>query len=129
MYYKRSIKSYPLQLYASALLFSLTDSVIRKHFRHEEPKGIIVKPAISSGWSACLQTLKGHSSVVTFVAFSGDSTKLASALNNSTIRLWDVSSSACLRTYTGHSSGVSSLAFSHDSTKLALVLYDKTVRL
>ncbi|KAF2677725.1 hypothetical protein K458DRAFT_283100, partial [Lentithecium fluviatile CBS 122367] len=57
---KWAIEKSPLQAYASAILFSPTQSLIRKK------------------WSACLQTLEGHSSWVTSVAFSPDSTRLAS---------------------------------------------------
>ncbi|KAF2818314.1 HET-domain-containing protein [Ophiobolus disseminans] len=61
MYHKGAIEGYPLQTYASALLFSPTDSLIRQLFQHEEPEGISVRPTLSDGWSACLQTLEGHS--------------------------------------------------------------------
>jgi hypothetical protein len=64
MYHKGAIKGYPLQTYASALLFSLTGSLIRQLFRHKEPEGISIRPALSNGWSTCLQTLEGHSSYV-----------------------------------------------------------------
>lgn len=53
---------------------------------------------MSSGWSACLQTLEGNSNADTFVVFSHDSTKLASASSDKTIKLWDASSGACLQT-------------------------------
>jgi WD40 repeat protein len=129
MYHKGAIKGYPLQTYASALLFSPTGSLIRQLFQHEEPEGISIRPAISNGWSACLQTLEGHSGPVSSVAFSHDSTRLASAFGDSTVKIWDTSSGACLQTLEGHSSYVSSVAFSHDSTRLASASGDSTVKI
>jgi WD40 repeat protein len=49
-------------------------------------------------WSACLQTLEGHSSRVKSVAFSHDWTRLASASDDGTVKIWDASSGACLQT-------------------------------
>jgi WD40 repeat protein len=129
MYHKGAIEGYPLQTYASALLFSPTGSLIRQLFQHEEPEGISIRPAISNGWSACLQTLEGHSGPVSSVAFSHDSTRLASAFGDSTVKIWDTSSGACLQTLEGHSSYVSSVAFSHDSTRLASASGDSTVKI
>jgi WD40 repeat protein len=128
MYHKGVIENYPLQTYASALLFSPTGSTIRRLFQHEAAEGITVRPATSAGWSACLQTLECHSISVSSVAFSHDSTKLASASYDNTVKVWDASSGACLQTLEGHSSTVSSVAFSHDSTKLASASEDKTVK-
>ncbi|OCK98220.1 HET-domain-containing protein [Cenococcum geophilum 1.58] len=98
MYHKRAIESSPLQAYASAPLFSPTRSLVRRLFQHEEPEWIIIKPAMGDGWSACLQTLEGHSDYVSSVAFSHDSTRLASASNDRTVKIWDASSGACLQT-------------------------------
>jgi WD40 repeat protein len=50
----------------------------------------------SSG--ACLHTLEGHSGYVTSVAFSHDSTRLASASDDKTVKVWDASSGTCLHT-------------------------------
>ncbi|KAF2625002.1 hypothetical protein BU25DRAFT_493297 [Macroventuria anomochaeta] len=129
MYHKEAIEKYPLQAYASALLFSPADSMTRRLFQHEEPSSIAVKPAISNGWSACLQTLEGHSSYVRSVAFLHDSTWLASASGDRTVKIWDASSGTCLHTLEGHSRDVSSVAFSHDSTWLASASGDRTVKI
>jgi WD40 repeat protein len=129
MYHKGVIESYPLQVYASALLFSPTESVTRRLFQHEEPKGISIKPVMSAGWSACLQTLEGHGDFVLSVAFSHDSAKLASTSMDLTVKIWDASSGECLQTLEGHSRSVSSVAFSHDSAKLASASHDSTVKI
>jgi WD40 repeat protein len=80
----------------------------------------------SSG--ACLHTLEGHSHWVSSVAFSHDSTKLASGSWDKTVKVWDASSGACLHTLEGHTNSVNSVAFSHDLTKLASASWDRTVK-
>ena len=72
---------------------------------------------------------EGHSSSVYLVAFSHDSTRLASASYDHTVKLWDAISGACLQTLEGHSSSVHSVAFSHDSTWLASASWDRTVKI
>ncbi|KAF2811373.1 HET-D [Mytilinidion resinicola] len=129
MYHKGAIEYSPLQAYVSALLFSPTKSWIRRHFQHEELGWLMIKPAMGDGWSACLQTLEGHSSYVNSVAFSHDSTRLASASNDRTVKIWDASSGACLQTLEGHSRYVNLVAFSHDSTRLASASLDRTVKI
>jgi WD40 repeat protein len=108
LYHKQVIESYPLQTYASALLFSPTKSLVRQLFQHEEPHGIAIEPPISEGWSACLQTLEGHSHFVNSVAFSHDSARLASASYDITVKIWDAHSGACLQTLEGYSGAISS---------------------
>jgi WD40 repeat protein len=76
MYHKGAIEDYPLQTYASALLFSPTSSMIRQLFQHEKLKGISIRPPLSGNWNACLQTLEGHTRDVRSVAFSHDSARL-----------------------------------------------------
>ncbi|KAF2844283.1 hypothetical protein T440DRAFT_473517 [Plenodomus tracheiphilus IPT5] len=118
VYHKQAIKDYPLQTYASALLFSPTDSLIKRFFQDEEQQGITISPAMSDGWSACLQTLEGHNESVRSVVFSYDSAQLASASDDGTLKIWDTINGACLQTLEGHNDCVTSLAFSHNSIQL-----------
>ncbi|EUC27266.1 hypothetical protein COCCADRAFT_41952 [Bipolaris zeicola 26-R-13] len=129
MYHKEAIENYPLQAYASALLFSPADSIIRRLFQHERPRRVVLKPATSNGWSACLQTLQGHRDDVTSVAFSHDSTWLASASLDWTAKIWDLSTGMCLHTLNGHSDYVRSVTFSHDLKWLASASNDRTVKI
>jgi WD40 repeat protein len=129
MYHKCAIENSPLQAYASALVFSPARSLIRGLFMEEQPKWITIKPTMGDKWSACLQTLEGHSNAVRSVAFSHDSTRLASASDDRTVKIWDASSGECLQTLDGHSDWVRSVAFSHDSTLLASASFDHTVKI
>ena len=98
MSYKWAIENSPLQAYASTLVFSPERSLIRGLFKEEEPKWMTIKPGVGDHWSACLQTLEGHSYVVNSVAFSHDSAQLASASDDKTVKVWDASSGECLQT-------------------------------
>ncbi|XTI86758.1 hypothetical protein V2W45_1509518, partial [Cenococcum geophilum] len=129
MYHKQAIQISPLQAYASALIFSPASSLIRRHFKKEEPEWITIKPNIGDKWSACLQTLEGHSGSINSVAFSRDSTRLASASDDRTVKIWDASSGECLQTLEGHSESIHSVAFSHDSIWLASASDDRTIRI
>jgi WD40 repeat protein len=129
MYHKGAIEQYPLQTYASALLFSPKKSLIRNLFEQDEPDYITIVPGTRDDWSACLQTLEGHRDTITSVAFSCNSTQLASAAGDNTIRIWDASTGRCLRTLEGHSSRVSSAAFSPNSTRLVSASQDSTVKI
>ncbi|KAF2175924.1 NWD1 protein, partial [Zopfia rhizophila CBS 207.26] len=133
MSYKSVIEKSPLQVYASALMFSPDRSLIGGLFKEETPKWIIVKPGIGDKWSACLgeylQTLKGYSSLVISVAFSHSSARLALASDDKMVKIWDASSGECLQTLEGHSSLVYLVAFSHDSARLASASDDKTVKI
>jgi small GTP-binding protein len=76
-----------------------------------------------------LRMLKGHHDAVRSVSFSPDGSYLASASDDETIRLWEVSSGKELRQFRGHQGAVRSASFSPDGKYLASAGFEKAVRL
>ncbi|CAG9950917.1 unnamed protein product [Clonostachys rosea f. rosea IK726] len=109
----------PLQAYASALIFSPQNSIIRSLFRREEPSWVATKPAMEADWTACRRTLEAHTNWVSSVAFSADGQKLASGSWDETVRIWDTVTGSCMQVLYGHKDEVTSVAFSADSQRLA----------
>ncbi|KAI5463895.1 hypothetical protein BGZ63DRAFT_423199 [Mariannaea sp. PMI_226] len=60
LFHQPSIDIAPLQVYASALIFSPTRSLMRQLFKNEETDWVTLKLSMGSEWNACLQTLEGH---------------------------------------------------------------------
>jgi WD40 repeat protein len=88
----------------------------------------MTKPIVAKDWSACLQTLEGHSHGVTSVAWSPDGQQIASASRDGTVKIWNLATGEC-QTLEGHSHGVTSVAWSPDGQQIASASGDRTVKI
>ena len=75
------------------------------------------------------QTLRGHSSEVSSVAFSPSGKQVASGSYDQTVRIWDVETGTQITTLKGHQEAVWPVAFSPDGKRLASGSYDKTIKI
>ncbi|KKP06489.1 hypothetical protein THAR02_01447 [Trichoderma harzianum] len=111
--HRQLIEVAPLQTYASALVFSPTNSLVRTSFTSDEPKWIEISPVVEDSWTACVQILQGHRDCVTSVVYSSDNKYLASASVDHSIRVWDALTGEHVQTLEGHNDTVNSIAFLH----------------
>ncbi|KZL73005.1 beta transducin-like protein HET-E2c [Colletotrichum tofieldiae] len=126
--HKTAIETAPLQVYASALVFSPTRSLVREAFKREIPKWIIMQPIVPTNWDACLSTLEGHDEMVDSVIFTASGQRIASASRDRSMKIWDVATGACLLTLEGHRL-VDSVVFIANDQQLASASRDGSVNI
>ncbi len=72
--------------------------------------------------------LRGHTGYVLALAWSADSTRLATAAADATVRIWDGATGDGTATLEGHLDQVVSVAWSGDGTRLVTASNDRTAR-
>jgi hypothetical protein len=75
-----------------------------------------------------IHVLAGHTDWVLGVAFGPDGSRLVSASDDETVRVWDAGTGELLLTLAGHTESVLGVAFSSDGSRLASASDDETVR-
>ncbi|KAF2625514.1 hypothetical protein BU25DRAFT_345970 [Macroventuria anomochaeta] len=109
----------PLQVYSSALVFAPEASVVRKTLVDQALREVKMLSDRDADWDACRSVLEGHTDYVNAVVFSPDGQLLvASASDDSTVRVWETATGTCRSVLDSPSSYVYELTFSPDGSAL-----------
>ncbi|UKZ47085.1 hypothetical protein TrVGV298_001299 [Trichoderma virens] len=96
LYFKSAIQEAPLQIYNSALVFSPTNSIIRKTFDSIRPSYIKQMPQVDSEWSDYIQTLELRNNDRPLDLIFLSSGKLIVACEKGLVQIWDLKIASCL---------------------------------
>lgn len=123
-----TISDHPLLIYASALPFTPTNSVLYKRYQdHAMPR---VAGGYQETWSPLLSVLSDHLGSVNAAYFSPDDSQIVSCSTDSTVRIWDAKSGAQnVLPLRGHNNWVWTTAWSPSGEYIVSGSTDMTIRL
>ncbi|CEF76054.1 hypothetical protein FGSG_10601 [Fusarium graminearum PH-1] len=121
LFFGNAIEADPLQIYASALLFSPVNSLVRNRFLTKGPSWLTRIPVIEEDWGSCVQVLEGQKSEITALAFSSDDLFIASGFRDGTIKVWNSTTGVCLEEHCIEGSSVESIVFTEGQEYLSSV--------
>lgn len=81
----------------------------------------------TDGWQLIDQI--GHVDAINEISFSPDGSRLLSASNDKTVRVWDACTGACLKVLRGHTDSVTSASFSPDGNHILTASHDESIRI
>lgn len=117
IYFGKSITNYPLQIYTSCLAFSPLTSIIRMSFQQQLAQSMALRPTVESHWGPRHLILEHDKADITTVLFSRTHQVLASASEDGTINIWDLTTGLCKQTFHNHST-VKAMCFSDGGCQL-----------
>ena len=114
------VRHYPIHIFSSAVYTKRHCTVQNvEFFASSHTRKIRVVHGTERGWNPLITVSKGHSDCVNAIAFSGDGSRLASASDDTEVRLWNSKTGAHIATLEGHFDWVTSVAFSADGSRIA----------
>ncbi|PCD34690.1 hypothetical protein AU210_007287 [Fusarium oxysporum f. sp. radicis-cucumerinum] len=119
LYHKEAIDRAPLQVYASALLFSPKCSKIRNQFEGQTPKWIATSPEMQDNWEALVRTTHVTELESLIISHSPDGKFLASVCETKAV-VYDTMSGDCMFSINRDFSQARSVAFSPLASHLAV---------
>jgi WD40 repeat protein len=123
-----TIRDHPLETYYSALVWLPKTSRIRQKNRHRVHWEVVY--GLEEWWDTCESVLKGHTQMVTSVAFSKDGRMVVSGSDDRSVRIWNVETGKEVRTVKEHHlAKVTSVAFSPCGRRVVSASRDNTIRI
>lgn len=120
LFSQAAIKTTPLQIYNSCLLFAPELSLVRQHFRSDWPSWVTEDGNRSVNWDSCMQILATPFTIPETVvtAISSDVKSVASASKDGIIEIWNGSNNETCQ-LSGRWQSMKALKFSPNAKMLA----------